>query len=463
MAYSPDGQRLAVGYNHAAVKIWETHTGRELLTLQGHSRHVRGVAFSPDGQTLASAGAENVVKLWNLSTGQEIATLTGFGHYANTVAFTLDGQFLLAGSRDNTWRVWEVATRRQLMVVESQATWVNTLALSPDGKTLATGNGGAPSIKLWDVATGNEKFYSMAFTPDGNKLMTGGSSVRFWDAGSGQEITALPNLMEGNRSPVLALACSFDGKRLAITDGRFKVKVLDAFTGQEYFQLTDTSNYISSVSFSPDGKKLLTGSRGAMASGRIWDGVTGQQLVMIPGDSHAAAFSPDGRVVAVGVYISANLSHTKRNEFQLILADSATGERIRVLADHSDAIYAAAFSPEGKRLAVGCGDGTVKLWEVSTGREIARLTGHGAAVKTLAFSPDGSRLATAGQEGLVRLWDITLGIELLALRVHTDEVTAVAFSPDGRSLASTSLDGTVRFWRAATPQEVAARRRQTTP
>jgi WD40 repeat protein len=131
------------------------------------------------------------------------------------------------------------------------------------------------------------------------------------------------------------------------------------------------------------------------------------------------------------------------------------------LKGHSNQVNSVAFSPDGKRLASGCWDGTVKLWDAATGQEIHTFRGHGHYVTSVAFSPDAKRLASAGHDRTVRLWDTATGQEVLTLKGHTDWVTSVAFSPDGKRLASGSNDGVVKLWDTATGQEVLTLKRHT--
>jgi Tol biopolymer transport system component len=126
------------------------------------------------------------------------------------------------------------------------------------------------------------------------------------------------------------------------------------------------------------------------------------------------------------------------------------------LRGHASDIYAVAFSPDGKTLASGSGDGTVKLWEVATGKERATLKGHTNLVWAVAFSPDGKTLASANYDRTVKLWEVATGKERATLRGHTSFVWSVAFSPDGKTLASGSSDGSVKLWEVVTARERAS-------
>jgi Tol biopolymer transport system component len=116
-------------------------------------------------------------------------------------------------------------------------------------------------------------------------------------------------------------------------------------------------------------------------------------------------------------------------------------------------VYAVAFAPDGKTLAAGCWDGTVRLWDLATGKELRPFTGHEGWVKSVAFSPDGQTLASGGQDGSVRLWDPATGRELRRLGGHEGWIRSVVYSPDGQRLVSAG-DATFRLWDAATGREL---------
>jgi len=163
------------------------------------------------------------------------------------------------------------------------------------------------------------------------------------------------------------------------------------------------------------------------------------------GSIPSIAFSPDGRQLASG-----------SRDMSLKLWDLSSGNELRNFAGHTGEVYSVAFSPDGRTLASASFDKTLKLWDVASGRELRTFTGHTDWVRSVVFSPDGRQLASGGGDMSLKLWDMSSGRELRSLTGHASWVTAVAFSPDGRQLASGSSDNTLKLWEAASGKELRA-------
>ena len=149
----------------------------------------------------------------------------------------------------------------------------------------------------------------------------------------------------------------------------------------------------------------------------------------------SVAFSPNGRTLASG-----------SQDRTIRLWNPNNGNLKRTLSGHRDAVNSVAFSPDGRTLASGSWDGTIRLWNPNNGNLKRTLTGHTDGISFVAFSPDGQTFASASGDQTIRLWNPNNGKHIRTLTGHTNTVDSVTFSPDGRTLASGSRDQTIRLW-----------------
>ena len=274
------------------------------MTLNGNSGTVWSVAFSPNGDTLAMAIEDGRVLLWDLK-GQRIAgTLTGHRAAIWTVDFSKDGSRIVTASDDGDVRLWDAATGEPLATRLIHAGSVRSVALSPDGKQVAAA-GRTGTIYLWDLKLENTVWmreqegsaYAVAFSPDGRTIASAGSNkeVKLWDVGSGRVRVTLT----GHTGPVYAVSYSPDGRRVATAGWDGTVRIFDADSGEPGPVLRGHEHDVWSVSFGKEGKTLASAGTDGMV--RLWDVESGREIEAFKGHrtaAHTVRFDREGERLA---------------------------------------------------------------------------------------------------------------------------------------------------------------------
>jgi eukaryotic-like serine/threonine-protein kinase len=508
VAFSPDGRWIASASDDLSAKLWDAASGRALMTFNAHRDRVTGIAFSPNGQSFATASEDGTIKLWDLATGKEARTFKGEAQHVYSIAMSPDGS-RLASASGKAIKLWDVTTGQETLALNAdERDFSTTVAFSPDGKWLASG-GGLFGVKLWDMSTGRETMNlkhagqvrsvtfspdchhlvsinrydrtislwslssgqeimlwdgrngtgtSMAFSPDGQRLVTAGvdQTINLWDVQTGQQC----HQFKGH-DDVRSLAYSPDGRRIVSGGGDGTLKLWDAEAGPETMTVKEDGQVHDSagsapdihqrrppdtefefVAFGPDGKCFVSKSRSSV---KLWDVATGQSTMIVPGfPAPDVAFSSDGRYIA-----STRFNPNLKGNISINLWDFAKGKLI-FERDTGSIVCEIALTPDGKYLA-SVDDEGLKVWELPSGELVMSWKGLGAPI---AFSPDSKRLVCSGADRKIRFLDLPSGKEAMFWDQPSKYILQLAFSPDGKQLATADADGSIKLWDVPTGKEM---------
>jgi WD40 repeat protein len=488
VAFSPHGRLVAVTSSKGILKVWEAHSGREILMLPNKGRPV---AFSPDGRHLMMENWENVadgvrtdfkgLEIWDLQPGRVLLTLT-VPQWADTVwdiAFSPKGWLIAAASRNNSVIVWNAQTGQEVLRLHEAG---SQIAFSPDECELAAVNDTDHAVNVYElnsgrrVATVRGAWGRVAFCPGGRRVAAAslGGTVKIWDIQATPEARTLTtncydtpfaafspdsrHIAVANDSTVHEERLKNEGGALIRNVSRRALTVRDVGTGANVHTWdVGDSPFIRRLSYSPNGRQLLTLSSGKPLPKEpdcevtLWDVQAGKALWTLrrPPQSglKCAGFSPDGQRIAFGGIVRG-----------VEVCDATTGAQLMTINTQIEDL---AFSPDGRKLVTASlwevgPTGGPTVWDAQTGKELATLHAQSMkfpyAINRLAFSPDGKSLAAATSMNAIVIWDMVTGNEALVLRGHAHSVATVVFTPDGQRLVSGGEDKTVRIWDAATGQ-----------
>jgi WD40 repeat protein len=511
VAYRPDGRHIIAGHWDGSIRVFDAESGRNLLTF-GTRRvtDIPSAAWSPDGRQIAAASGK-VIRIWD-TTGRLVRTLSGHNADVGRVIWSPDGRRLASassGDTDRSVRIWDAESGRVLRTItgpfsddRERPDRISDIAWSPNGRMLATGS--SKTAKIWDPETGRQQWaasfewesFSMpvSFSVDSQQLFVDGYPSKIFNTANGRELKIFKEV-GGTLSPdwkqivsasegrgfyiydaeterlirpgkmltdyIRSLSYSPDGRRIMISQGN-GANIYDVETTDMIGSISGHIADLTSASYSPDGKWILSAS--SDGSLRIWSAETFIEKARLIAfdDNEWLAMTPDGYYTASAKgdqYLNARVGNTVtgidryRAAFNKPAVVQARLSNSGRMASHGGLIVSVAVNPDGTRIASTALDGSIKLWDLESGREMRTITGIGGSVNAVSFSPDGRTLIHGAEDKTVRIWEAETGRAVRTISGHTDYVNEARYSPDGRRIASVADDKLVKIWDAGTGRE----------
>ena len=433
-ALSLDGRWLATTTGDGTIRLWDRAAKKEVRTFAAHTGNVTRLTFSPDSQRLGSCGDDRSIRIWDVASGRNLGVLRGHIAWVNAVAFQPGGHLLASASDDSTVRIWDTQKGMEPQPLAGLGDIINCAQLSADGR--------------WFVVQKDE--------PESKEML--------WDARSQKEVMQYPIQPWGNtwyQQHPASLSrdehwfANHVPVRTAEGEVRRATKVWDVQTGQERwcFLAPSGCRHARNTAFAPDSRHLAVIAESQRAeqlppSVQLCDIDTGQITwththTGSDGSFLGLTFTPDGMEV-VTVWLGKNDNPSDK---KLVFLDVITGQVTRSIPNHASVTPPLIFAPMGDLIAsTATESGTVQFVNPNTGKTIHTSLAHNWMATALAFSPDGRRLASGSHDRTIKIWDTVTGQETLTLSGHRSPVTSVWFSPDGHRLMSCDKSGNVCTW-----------------
>lgn len=379
-----------------------------------HDAGVTQAAFNRTGDRIVTASYDKTARIWDVSTGREIAILKGHEGPVERAEFSPDGGRVITAARDDTARIWDADSGTQLFV------------LQPVGGYFPTA----------------------VFDPSGERVLTAAANNRasLWNPRTGTKILSVDSYGDG------PAGFSPDGRTFA-TSERQTVFIWNAEDGALIHQCF-VGTWPSTLTFSPNGSRLLVGSWGTITWGNfpaLWDVSNGTEIARLTGHNsdtqlHGTTFSHDGRRIAtVSLDGSARIWDGKSGFLLDVLGQESPNLKLSDIGDDRDQETNSAFSPDDRLLATASMNGPIRIWDVARASLFTTITGHRALIEHLEFHPvDSNALLTASHDGTARLWHVD-GILTTDL-VNKYPPTFAVFSPDNVHLLTGGGDAKGHLW-----------------
>lgn len=430
VAFLPDG-RSVMSCSYDGTRVWDVQSGELKLNIKPGGL----AAVSPDGSAFAIRWGA-AIQLHDSTTGKTRVELTPKPtDVAATIEFSRDGQQLATGGAGGIVRVYDAASGKIVHELQGHSKPVRSVAFHPNGQTLISA-GRDQTIRVWDLETGTEtrqfqalqgEHMSVAFSPDARHVLSAGyySDLLLWDFERGTVIRKLNGHIAGVHRAVFAA----DGRRAVSAADDHTVRVWDVQTGRELAMFEGHQDYVLDVDVSPDGRFAASVSGGDYENGK-W----------VPGDDFTVRIwrLPQTHDGAVSGLQMTDIEHGPEGEYATLGGINAD-------------VLGMDRSGDGRLLATGEKDGTVRVWEIESNRPIARLPAHNDMVRAVAFSPDSTQLVTGTHGRKLRLWDVKTRKELLACPdgMVPKQILSADFLADGKRVA-VGIHQAVGIWNTET-------------
>ena len=482
--FDPSGDNALISSTDKNVYVCDLATGRNLMTLKGHSESVFSAKFSPDGQYIVTGSADESAILWDSSTGKLLAPFKSSQGSIYDVHFNPNGLQLFSTNGEE-FSIWDIKTKSLIgtgygSVVDFSSDGTKTVIGDEFGNMfLINSRGEVPTLfdghneritsvsfnfdgtklissstrgvsKIWEVSSGDElaslyksnnnSTYFSGFSPDGSKAFTvseeNENSIILWDARTQSPLNV--NLQQPGKRLLDTVVGSKASKVLAKFENG-EINIFDVQSSAKNVKLDGEFEEFEHMQLTYDEAKVFTFSTQQVA--RIWnvdDGKLISEFEVGSGDISSIRISPMG-----GVFIASYSNGIAE------IWNTEAKEKISVLENHSVPISISRFAESGDKVLTISEDHIARLWDTFSGKMLKKFPGNFTSQSLIGVAPDGHSVFTISDNNEIFLWDASNGNQKMGFKGHTAAITSATFSNDGKMIVTSSMDGSVLLWNVA--------------
>lgn len=491
VSFNPDGTKIVSASADGTLSLWDMNTGKEKI-LYGDTIPIICAEFNHKGNRIIFVSYDDVIRIWDVNSLEEILVVDSGCIGVRSVEFSQNDEYFLVASDESKIQIRESENGCLVRTVVTERMFNNS-SFSPDGNRIVYVAPFDDDVYVYDIDTEKKMILkghksgcvSASFSPDGKYIVSTSidSTVRLWDAASGNEISVLV----GHASTVNYASFSSDGKYIVSASDDRSIRIWETRTGKEVRCLLGHNDQVKKAVFSPNGKIIASASLDNTV--RIWDWKKENKDQLFDAEVEYVRFASfltlegSSPVLAVGVHtvseldsnsgeilgsgqdtsvyiVSAALSSDKKklaisyyNEVILVI-DVFSGEVIREIDAYEyhymDDMFlglkhSISFSFDGNQLLFAPNKNTASIWDLRTGdRSYYFVKDTMERINYAVFCPNEDYILLSESEGLVEIVDVKTG-ESMEVGIHGDDVNTAVFSHDGSMIVSASKDQTVKI------------------
>lgn len=443
---SNDRCLICISENEDCVNILDVQTRKKICELEG-SRYIfyEKMGFSPNGKYISGyTESDNYcLELWSVETGEKIKRLSNNRHL-KTFSYSSNSEYIIASFYSDCIILYNTRTGEEKFKIQFPDSYIHIISCSPNNDFFAFQED-YDKISIYDLTTGHyvkgfEYLFAPGFihldvSPNGKNFASGSDyshNVKIWNIETG----TLVNELEGHTDTILSITYSPDGRYIASGSRDGTVRLWCALTGKELKKFFGYKHGTVVSAFSTNGKFLFADSFSDGGTSKIWDIETGKEVVV------------DGLGCFLGYNESKSLCCFRGENSTVRIYNTLTGRIVSTLRGHADFVDSVSYSPDDKYVATSDGE-AIRIWEIKTGREIKKLN---TCTWVKGFSLDGNYIIGQYFDGDCMKWNLKTGKIMTAPSSDIEKFSYnICYTSNKRNIISSGYkEGKIRILDAET-------------